>query len=39
MQAIENSGLAKVINGKEVKIIEYPTLKINVQSYEGLRVL
>lgn len=39
MQAIENSGLAKVVNGKEVKIIDYPTLKISVQSYEGLRAL
>lgn len=39
MQAIENSGLARVANGKEVKIIEFPTLKISVQSYEGLRVL
>ena len=39
IQAIENSGLARVINGKEVKIIEFPTIKISVQSYEGLRVL
>jgi hypothetical protein len=30
MQAIENSGLARVINGKEVKLIEFPTLKISV---------
>lgn len=28
-----------MINGKEVKIIEHPTLKISVQSYEGLRAL
>lgn len=39
MQAIENCGLARVVNGKEVRIIEFPTLKISVQSYEGLRVL
>ena len=39
MQAIQNSGLARVINGKEVKIIEHPTLKISVRSYEGLRAL
>jgi hypothetical protein len=39
LQALEDSGLARVLNGKEVKIIEYPTVKINVKSHEGLRLL
>ena len=39
LQALEDSGLARVINGKEVKIIEYPSVKVNVKSHEGLRLL
>lgn len=31
MQAIEESGLAKVTNNREVAIIEYPTIKISTK--------
>lgn len=31
MQAIQESGLAKVISGREVQLIDYPTVKIPVR--------
>jgi hypothetical protein len=34
---LENSGLAHVINGKEVRIVEHPTVKINIANHEALR--
>lgn len=37
MQALLDTGLAHVVNGKEVKLIEHATIKINLEDHLVIR--